>query len=87
MEVISVVLLFVRSISLVGEKERGLMKSILRQSHCPVKKRFIPPGKTYSFIYCTAVVVFGILSLLSYMYVRVLKLTCACVFRGDQCLQ
>ena len=37
-----------RSISLVGEKERKVLKEIVKQAKRPVKSRTIPPGKCYS---------------------------------------
>lgn len=36
------------SVSLVGEKERKLLKDIVRKAKCPVKSRVIPPGTASS---------------------------------------
>ena len=38
-----------RSISLVGEQDRWLVKEIVKSSKEPVKCRLVPPGKIYSF--------------------------------------
>ena len=34
-----------RSISLVGEKERKMLKEIVKQAKTPVKSRILPPGQ------------------------------------------
>lgn len=34
-----------RSISLVGEKERKILKEIVKQAKNPVKSRILPPGQ------------------------------------------
>ena len=34
-----------RSVSLVGEKERKILKEIVKQAKRPVKSRIIPPGE------------------------------------------
>ena len=38
---------FFRSISLVGEKERKMLKEIVKQAKQPVKSRIIAPGELY----------------------------------------
>lgn len=37
-----------RSITLVGEKERKILKEIIKQAKTPVKSRIIPPGEEAS---------------------------------------
>lgn len=38
-------ILLYRSVSLVGEKERKILKEIVKQAKHPVKSRIIPPGE------------------------------------------
>ena len=40
-----VTLFHTRSITLVGEKERKVLKEIIKQAKTPVKSRIIPPGE------------------------------------------
>ena len=40
-----VTLFHTRSITLVGEKERKILKEIIKQAKTPVKSRIIPPGE------------------------------------------
>ncbi len=39
-----------RSVSLVGEKERKVLKEIVKQAKHPVKSRILPPGKHGSLL-------------------------------------
>ena len=38
--------IFFRSVTLVGEKERKVLKEIVKKAKNPVKSRVIPPGMT-----------------------------------------
>lgn len=43
--------------SLVGEKERKLLKEIVKLAKTPVKSRIVPPGERNSFLYSVAHIV------------------------------
>ena len=59
---------FCRSVSLVGEKERKLLKEIVKLAKTPVKSRIVPTGEKEIDLYCCYL--FSLLNLLIMMLLR-----------------